>query len=161
MIKAMEINMKGEPLNILLVEDDASHAELVIEGLRGHRVANRIFLVTTGKEALDYLFRENDYSDPESSPRPHIILLDLRLPKVDGLEVLKRIKEAELLHSIPVVVLTSSDADLDIQRAYELSANSYLVKPVNFLDFTKMLETLGYYWLAWNESEQAEAGMQE
>jgi two-component system response regulator len=159
MIKTMEVDMKGEPLNILLVEDDASHAELVIEGLRGHRVANSIFHVTTGKDALDYLFRENDYSDPESSPRPHIILLDLRLPKVDGLEVLKRIKENELLHSIPVVVLTSSDADRDIQRAYELNANSYLVKPVDFLDFTKMLETLGYYWLAWNESEQAEAGM--
>jgi CheY-like chemotaxis protein len=155
----MEIDMRGEPLNILLVEDDASHAELVIEGLREHRVANSIFHVTNGKDALDYLFRENEYSDPEGSPRPHIVLLDLRLPKVDGLEVLKRIKEAELLHSIPVVVLTSSDADRDIQRAYELNANSYIMKPVNFLDFTKMLETLGYYWLAWNESEQAQASM--
>ena len=147
----MENKMQGEPLNILLVEDNVAHAELVIDGLREHRIANNIRLVTNGRDALDYLFRKGEYSDPENSPRPHIILLDLRLPKIDGLEVLKQIKEDKGLHSIPVVVLTSSDADRDIQQAYDLNANSYLTKPVNFMDFTDMLETLGFYWLAWNK----------
>ena len=145
--------MHGEPLNILLVEDNTSHAELVIENLRDHRIANRISHVTSGKAALDYLFRKNEYSLPESSPKPHLILLDLRLPMIDGLEVLKNIKEDSGLHSIPVVVLSSSAADMDIKKAYELNANSYLVKPIDFNDFTAMLESLGFYWLAWNKND--------
>ena len=131
--------MQGEPLNILLVEDNDSHAELVMESLNEHRIANTVHLVQNGKDALDYLFREGAYSDPTKSPRPHLVMLDLRLPKVDGLDVLRRVKGEESLSSIPVVVLTSSDADNDIQQAYKLHANSYLMKPIKFDDFSAML----------------------
>lgn len=144
--------MQGEPLDILLVEDNEAHAELVIEGLKEHRVANVIHHVRNGKDALDYLFRQGGFIDLGSSPRPHIVMLDLRLPKIDGLDVLKRIKEDPELSSIPVVILTSSDADMDLERAYKLHANSYLMKPVKFDDFKAMLETLGFYWLAWNKN---------
>jgi CheY-like chemotaxis protein len=145
--------MMGEPLEILLVEDNESHAELIMDNLREHRIANHIHLVRNGKDALDYLFREGEFSDQADSPRPHLVMLDLRLPKVDGLDVLKKVKEEESLRSIPVVVLTSSDADQDIERAYKLHANSYLMKPVKFEDFSAMLESLGFYWLAWNKDD--------
>ncbi len=146
--------MMGEPLDILLVEDNESHAELIMENLQEHRIANKMHLVQNGKDALDYLFREGAFSNPEDSPRPHIILLDLRLPKVDGLDVLKKVKTEESLSAIPVVILTSSDAGKDIERAYKLHANSYLMKPVKFEDFTEMLKSLGFYWLAWNKNDK-------
>lgn len=142
--------ISGEPINILLVEDDLGHAEIVRRNLEDFRVANRIMHVTDGQAALDYLFQRNGYADEQAYPRPHIILLDLRLPKIDGLEVLRSLKEDESLKSIPVVVLTTSDAESDMVSAYEYGAGSYLVKPVDFLKFTQLLETFGYYWLAWN-----------
>jgi CheY-like chemotaxis protein len=107
--------------------------------------------VTDGQSALDYLFHMNGFSDPASSPRPGLILLDLRLPKVDGLEVLKRIKADPELSRIPVVVLTTSSAEYDMVKAYDCHANSYLVKPVDFPQFVALMESLGYYWLAWNQ----------
>ena len=104
-----------------------------------------------GQAAIDYLYRKEAFADPLASPRPGVILLDLRLPKVDGLEVLKTIKSDPGLATIPVVVLTTSAAEADMVKAYDLHANSYLVKPVDFPQFVALLDTLGYYWLAWNE----------
>ena len=108
----MKINgeIKGEPLTILLVEDNPAHAELVMRSFESQRVANKIFHVWDGEEALDYLFRRGNYENPQKSPRPNVVLLDLRLPKIDGLEVLREIKSAEGLKRIPVVILISSQA---------------------------------------------------
>ncbi len=145
-----ERRLAGEPLDILLVEDNEDHAELVIRSLKEHRVVNRIKLVTDGEEALNYLNRRGAYITSDSSPRPHVILLDLRLPRIDGLEVLRTIKTSSELSSIPVVVLTTSEAERDVARAYEYHANSYVLKPVGFKEFHQLLRDLGFYWLAWN-----------
>ncbi len=142
--------MKGVPLTILHVEDNDDHADLVKRTLAEYCVANDMHLATDGQEALDYLFRRGEYSDPVKSPRPHIVLLDLRLPKVDGLEVLKIIKTNDELSAIPVVVLTSSEAEADLLGAYKVHANSYLVKPLGFKEFAQMMAQLGFYWLCWN-----------
>ncbi len=143
--------MKGEPLTILLVEDNDDHAELVKRSFENHRIANNIYHVVDGEEALDYLFRKGKFEAPLSSPIPHLILLDLRLPKVDGLEVLKEIRTSETLKGIPVVVLTTSRADTDLIEAYDHHVNSYLVKPVDFDKFNQLIDDLGFYWLAWNQ----------
>ena len=142
--------MKGQMLNILLIEDNPGHVKLIKRSFEDHKVANKIFHVWDGEEALDYLFRRSKYEDPELSPIPQVILLDLRLPKIDGLDVLKEIKNDSCLQRIPVVILTTSEAESDIAKAYDFHANSYLVKPVDFLKFTELMETLGFYWLAWN-----------
>jgi CheY-like chemotaxis protein len=142
--------VKGEPVLVMLVEDNADHAELVMRTLADHRVANTIRHIRDGQSALDYLFRRGAFVDPAASPRPHVILLDLRLPRIDGLEVLKAVKESDALRSIPVVILTSSEAERDVARAYFHHANSYLVKPVGFEAFNKMMQDLGFYWLGWN-----------
>jgi CheY-like chemotaxis protein len=142
--------MMGEPVLVMLVEDNADHAELVIRTLEDHRIANRIHHFTDGQSAIDYLLRQGEYSDPETSPRPHVILLDLRLPRVDGLEVLHKIKETPELKAIPVIVLTTSEAERDVARAYDNHVNSYLVKPVGFEEFSKLMDDLGFYWLGWN-----------
>jgi CheY-like chemotaxis protein len=142
--------MTGEPVLILLVEDDPAHAEIVKRNLDDLRVANRLVHLEDGQQALDYLYRREEFSDLEKFPRPHLILLDLRLPKVDGLEVLKVVKSDLDLNRIPVVVLTTSSAERDMVEAYGYHANSYLVKPVDFGQFGALMEALGYYWLAWN-----------
>ena len=141
---------KGNPVTILLVEDDPAHAEIVRRNLAAFRVANRIAHVADGQAALDYLFHEGDYADASTSPRPDLVLLDLRLPKVDGLEVLRRIKADAGLRLLPVVILTTSAAELDLVEAYKHGAGSYLVKPVDFDKFTKLMDAFGFYWLAWN-----------
>ncbi len=142
--------MEGEPLIILLVEDNPDHTELIMRSFQDHLVANRIYNVTDGESALDYLFQRGEYADPKKSPRPHVILLDLRLPKIDGLEVLSEIKGADELKRIPVVILTTSEDEGDVVRAYGSHANSYLVKPVDLEKFTKLMNDLGVYWLSWN-----------
>ncbi|MBK1718213.1 response regulator [Thiocystis violacea] len=142
--------MQVEPLLILLVEDDPAHAEIARRNLELSQIPTRIRHVEDGQEALDYLFRQGPYADPASSPRPCIILLDLRLPKVGGLEVLRRIKQDSELAIIPVVVLTTSAAPPDIRGAYANQASSYLVKPVDFEQFRRLLETFGCYWLGFN-----------
>ena len=140
----------GQALKILLVEDNPDHAEMIIRSFEHNRIANEITHLDDGEKALDYLHHRGIYSDVEAHPMPHLVLLDLRLPKIDGLEVLSDIKSSDATLSIPVVILTTSDADMDVAKAYKCHANSYLIKPIVFNDFTKMMEELGYYWLAWN-----------
>ena len=143
--------MKGEPITILLVEDDPAHAEIVRRNFESFRIANRLMHVEDGEEALDYLYRRGKFRDRRHSPRPGVILLDLRLPKVDGLEVLEIVKSDPDLRRIPVVILTTSAAEIDKIRAYDSHVNSYLVKPVDHAQFLSLMESLGYYWLAWND----------
>ncbi len=143
--------MKGKPINILLVEDDAGHAEIIRRNLNRSRVANRLYHVENGEDALAYLHRGGKYSDEAAFPMPDVVLLDLRLPLMDGLEVLQRVKSDADLKTLPVVVLTTSAAEADLVRAYDLGANSYLVKPVDFAKFSELMESFGYYWLMWNE----------
>ena len=143
--------IKGQPIIILLVEDELAHAEIVRRNLKEFRVANEIIHVEDGQAALDYLYGRAPYADPKTNPRPHLILLDLRLPKVDGLEVLQRIKGDANLKGIPAVVLAISDAESDMAKAYENGAGSYLVKPVDFEKFTKLMDAFGFYWLVWNQ----------
>ncbi len=150
-----ERSMQGEPLTILLVEDDVDHALLVTRTLEDHRVANRVYRVPDGESALDYVFRRGEYADPERSPRPHLILLDLRLPKMGGIEVVKEIKDSEELCQIPVVVLSSSESERDIAESYKCGVNSYVVKPVEFGTFAKLMDDLVFYWLAWNVHSQS------
>ena len=146
--------MKGEPIVILLVEDDEAHAEIVRRSFKDYRMANRLIHVTDGQAALDYLYQRDGFSDPAKSPRPGVILLDLRLPKVDGMKVLEVIKRDPKLRAIPVVILTTSKAEADVIKAYDQYANSYLVKPVDFTQFNQLMEAFGYYWLAWNQNPQ-------
>ncbi|OPX64443.1 response regulator [Methanoregula sp. PtaB.Bin085] len=142
--------LTGEPLHILLIEDNEAHAELVIRGMRDQQVANRIHHIMDGEQALDYLFHKGAFTDTAKNPRPNLILLDLRLPRIDGLDVLKTVKESPALRRIPVVVLTSSDAETDIAKSNDYHANSYVVKPLDFKTFTKLMKDLGFYWLGWN-----------
>jgi CheY-like chemotaxis protein len=146
--------MKGNPIVILLVEDEEAHAEIVRRNFENCRIANQLIHVIDGQAALDYLYRRNGFSEPSQSPRPGIILLDLRLPKVDGLEVLKTVKNDPKLSAIPVVILTTSKAEVDMVKAYHCHANSYLVKPVDFTQFSQLMDTFGFYWLAWNQYPQ-------
>ncbi|MBI5879515.1 MAG: response regulator [Chloroflexi bacterium] len=142
--------MKPDPFLLLLVEDNEDHAELVMRGLAEHAQASRVVHVTDGEVALDYLGRRGRFATPESSPRPNLVLLDLRLPKVDGLQVLKSIKEHPDMQDIAVVVLTTSEATRDINQAYAYRANSYVVKPVGYAEFRAMISALAAYWLAWH-----------
>ncbi len=146
--------MNPEPLLVMLIEDNPDHAELTMRILADHQIANKIVHLLDGESALDYLFRRGVYAPPAQAPRPHVILLDLRLPKVDGLEVLKTIKESEELRPIPVVVLTTSEAESDVARACANHVNSYLVKPVQYGEFARLMQELGFYWLGWNTHSQ-------
>ena len=141
-----------DTIEVLLVEDDEDHAELVRRNLMSQSVRYRITHVNNGESALDYLHRRAEYASPESSPRPDLVLLDLRLPRIDGITVLSDIKAAPHLQTIPVVVLTSSDADPDVTQAYLRHANSYLVKPLDLLSFEGLMKELGLYWFNWNQS---------
>jgi Response regulators consisting of a CheY-like receiver domain and a winged-helix DNA-binding domain len=142
--------MMGEPVLVMLIEDNIDHAELVVRTLEDHLISNKVRHFLDGQSALDYLFRRGEFSEATETQRPHVILLDLRLPRVDGIDVLKAIKEDANLKSIPVVVLTTSEAEKDVAKAYYNHANSYLVKPVGFEDFKKLMDDLGFYWLGWN-----------
>lgn len=142
---------KGEPVLILLIEDDPAHAEIAIRNFRKSRLGNKVIHLADGQQALDYLFRQGEFTNPETSPIPDLILLDLRLPKVDGLEVLQRVKSKDDLRCIPIIVLTTSEADADIAKAYKFNVNSYLVKPLDFSKFSEMIESFGFYWIIWNK----------
>ena len=135
---------------VLLVEDNPQHAEIIIRLLRNQDIALRIDHVADGEAALDYLQRQGAHADHWNDAKPHLVLMDLRLPKVDGIEVLKQIKSSTDLCSLPVVVLSSSDAERDIAAAYRQQANSYLVKPLDYDKFAMMIKAVGLYWLTLN-----------
>lgn len=139
--------MDKNAVHFLLVEDDDDHAEFVMRGLRTRRENNFVVRLCDGAEAIAYLEGEGEYSGRVT---PNVVLLDLKLPKVDGLDVLTYIKSEPALRTIPVVVLTTSDADSDRARAYENQANSYLVKPVDYARFRQMIHDLDVYWGDWN-----------
>src|SRR5262249_54537932 len=136
--------MKAEEIDILLVEDNPNDAELTLRALRKSEIGARLAIARDGAEALDYLM--------SSRPKPKVVFLDLKLPKIDGIEVLRRVRADERTHSIPVVVLTSSQEERDISECYKLGVNSYVVKPVEFDKFYKAVGDLGTYWLALNKS---------
>lgn len=138
--------MNGEPITILLIEDNEDHAALIMRSLNNFKVANTIIHLDDGEQALNYILQIG-----KENPKPHLVLLDLRLPKIDGLEVLKTLKSTPFLADIPVVVLTTSDADSDVEKACKNHANSYLVKPLDFAKFTELMNLLGFYWICWNK----------
>lgn len=142
--------LNGRPIHILLVEDDPAHAEIVRRNLTDFRVANRITHLEDGQAALDYLRTAATGDTPAECGLPDLILLDLRLPKVDGLEVLRQVKADPALKRLPTVILTTSKTEHDMLAAYEGGAGSYLAKPVDFSKFSALLEVFGFYWLAWN-----------
>ncbi len=138
-------------VEILLVEDNPNDAELTLRALRQRNLANQVFVCRDGAEALDFFFSDDTHSLRDIGVVPKVILLDLKLPKVDGLEVLRRLKENERTKAIPVVVLTSSREEPDIAQAYRQGANSYIVKPVDFESFVRAVSDLGLYWLLLNQ----------
>ena len=135
---------------ILLVEDNPNDLELTLIALAKSQLANEVVVVRDGAEALDYLHRRGEFRE-RAVGNPAVILLDLKLPKVDGLEVLKEIRDSELLKSIPVVMLTSSKEEQDVVRSYELGVNAYVVKPVDFTEFVRAIADLGIFWAVLNE----------
>jgi two-component system response regulator len=137
---------------ILLVEDNPKDEELTLRALKKTKIMNPIVVVRDGVEALDYLFSRGAYAHRDPAGTPQLVLLDLKLPKVDGLEVLSALRENELTKLLPVVVLTSSLEDQDLVRSYSLGANSYVRKPVDFVQFVDAVQQLGLYWLVLNET---------
>jgi CheY-like chemotaxis protein len=143
--------MDYEPLDILLVEDEPAHAELTRRAIRKAGNANRVFTVSDGEEALDYLYHSGKYEDNVKYPLPGLILLDIKLPGIDGIEILKTIKEDALLKRIPVIMLTTSEREEDIARSYNHYANSYLTKPVGFKEFEEKIMQIEFYWMILNK----------
>jgi two-component system, response regulator len=139
---------------ILLVEDNPKDELLTLRTLKKCHLVNEIKVVRDGVEALDYLFAQHEYANRDINDLPTVVLLDLKLPKIDGLEVLRRIRDDERTRLLPVVILTSSDEEKDIIASYKLGANSYVRKPVAFGDFGKAIADLGRYWLITNEPPQ-------
>lgn len=135
------------PITILLVEDNLQDIEITRRAFAKGRVRNDVMVVRDGEEALDYLYRRGKFQDPNASPRPGMILLDLNLPKVGGLEVLQQIKKDESLRKIPVIVLTVSQREQDIVRSYDLGVNTYIQKPVEFDNFMRVVNTIHNYWV--------------
>jgi two-component system response regulator len=141
----------GKPIMILMAEDDADDRLLVKDALAESRVLNELRFVEDGEELLQYLRHEGRYADPESSPRPGLVLLDLNMPRKDGREALQEIKADPNLRRIPVVVMTTSKAEEDIFRSYDSGASSYITKPVTFDRLVELMRTLGYYWIEFVE----------
>jgi len=136
---------------ILLVEDNPSDIDLTKRAFVKGNIPNEIIVVEDGQEALDFIFCRGKYSGREKEQVPSLVLLDLKLPKIDGLEVLKKIREADKVKRLPVVILTSSKEEQDIAASYDLGANSYIRKPVDFMQFAAAIQSLGNYWLVINE----------
>lgn len=143
--------MNLDELDILLVEDNPTDTELTMRALKRKNLANKLVWVKNGEEALNFIHAQGQYQDRDPEDLPHLILLDLRMPKVDGLEVLKELKASEHTKRIPVVVLTSSQQDRDVVESYKLGVNSYVSKPVEFDEFIDAVSTLGLYWMLINK----------
>ena len=143
--------MNHNEIEVLLVEDNMHDAELTIRSLKKVNLASKLFHVKDGAEALDFIYARGDYADRNTDNWPKLIILDIKMPKVDGIEVLRQIKSNELTKAIPVVIMTSSKEEQDIVTSYNLGVNSYVVKPVNFADFAKAVAELGLYWLIINQ----------
>ncbi len=144
----------NQEYEIVIVEDNPNDAELMIRSLKKNNLANNLILLEDGEEAMNFFFRQGKYEGVEMTEIPKVIFLDLKLPKVSGLEILKNLKTNTATRKIPVIIVTSSKEDPDIQAAYELGANSYVVKPVNFDRFKQTISQLGLYWLVVNENPQ-------
>lgn len=140
-----------KPVDVLLVEDNMDEAKLAIRELKKNNLANNMLHVKDGEEALEYIFCEGQWEGRAIENSPKVILLDLKMPKVGGIEVLKRIRGDERTKTIPVVVLTSSAEERDITDAYNLNVNSYIVKPIDFIKFAEAIRELGFYWLVLNK----------
>ncbi|MBW4674474.1 MAG: response regulator [Desmonostoc geniculatum HA4340-LM1] len=140
-----------QPISILLVEDNRADAELTIRALRRGRIGNQVQLLEDGAAALDFIFCQGDYAHRTMTNQPKVILLDLKLPKVSGLEVLRQLKSDPRTQMIPVVVLTSSAEDRDMIDSYQFGVNSYIVKPVDFEQFNQAVQQLGFYWVLFNQ----------
>ena len=147
-----------ERKSILLVEDDPDHEALTLRALRRNNVTNGVVVARDGVEALDYLFGEGSFRGRDAANLPQVVVLDLKLPRVDGLEVLRKVRSDNRTRLVPVVILTSSDEEQDMIRGYSLGANSYVRKPVDFLEFVEAARQLGLYWLALNEIAPRQAG---
>ncbi len=144
--------MKANTVEVLLVEDNMTDAELTIRELKKHNMANNLVHVKNGREALDFIFAEGRYASlRDVQHTPKVILLDIQMPKVNGMEVLQKIQSDPRTRTIPVVILTSSKENPDIQKCYGIGANSYIVKPVNFESFAESIKNLGFYWLLMNQ----------
>jgi two-component system response regulator len=143
--------MSNNEVEILLVEDNINDAELTIRALNKVNLANNLIHVKDGEEALDFIFGRGVFANRDKQRRPKVILLDIKMPKVDGIEVLRQIKSDETTKTIPVVIMTSSREEQDIITSYQLGVNSYVVKPVNFEAFAKAISDLGLYWLIINQ----------
>ena len=149
--------MNNNEVELLLVEDDPNDVELALIALRKHKLANKIHVVQDGEEPLDFLFAREAYAQRSSNGPPKVILLDLKLPKVSGLEVLKVVKSDPRTQAVPVVVMTSSREQRDMVEGYRLGVNSYIQKPIDFDQFQTIIKDLGYYWLVVNQSPPPEA----
>lgn len=143
---------------ILLVEDNPDDVELTLRAFKKHKIVNEVVVASDGVEALDYLFSKGKYAGRDSNNLPEVVLLDLKLPKVDGLEVLKRLRADERTKHLPVVILTSSSEEQDLINGYKVGANSYVQKPVEFTQFSEAVGRLGVYWLLLNKSLTRERG---
>ena len=151
----MNINTdKGKRVEIVFIEDSPEDADLALRSFEKYNIVNEVKLIDDGQLALDYLIGQESGLKNGKVPLPKLILLDLKLPKVSGLEILAKIKTDDTLKSVPVVVMTSSSEDMDIRQAYALGANSYVVKPLNFVKFAEAIRQLGMYWLVLNQPVQ-------
>lgn len=144
--------VNADEVEILLVEDNPQHVELTLRALRKQNLANNVLVAKDGAEALEFIFATGAYAERRIENGPKVILLDLKLPKVDGLEVLRQIKSDERTNAIPVVVVTTSEQEQDVVESYKLGVNSYIVKPVSFDKFVQAVSELGFYWMLLNKS---------
>ncbi|MFZ1908562.1 MAG: response regulator [Burkholderiales bacterium] len=141
-------------VEILLVEDDPADAEMTLRALRQNKLANRVHWVKDGAEALEFMFRSGSYAGRDPNHAPKLIMLDIKMPKVDGIEVLRRLKANEATRAVPVVVMTSSNEEQDVMESYRLGVNSYIVKPVHFDSFVETVAKIGLYWVLTNRVPQ-------
>lgn len=146
--------MSEKIVNILLVEDNPDDIKITERALEKGKVLNKLYVVRDGQEALDFLYHQGDYSDPQKAPRPGLILLDINLPKLSGIDVLKKVKSDEKFRRIPIIMLTVSKRDEDVIRSYDLGVNSYIVKPVEFDKFVETIKNIELYWILTNVSAE-------